>query len=211
MQRKAWGLSFPSRIRGWPLEAGVWSGGGGKSTRRGGAMPLAAMFAGIPECYDHEVFQHLLQREIKRSLRYAEFFSLCLLSPDQLNLQGWGNDDERAQSFLAVMFENIRQEVRNTDFIGRYGNHLAAVLVYSSVEEARVAAERVRERIGRFIFPSEFSTGSSRVTVSVGCACFPTDGRDLASLRRCALLSLRQAREAGGNRAVMFQELDGKG
>ncbi len=172
-------------------------------------MSLAAMFAGIPEWYDHEVFQHLLQREIRRSLRYAEFFSLCLLSPDQPNLEGWGNDDERAETFLALMFENIRQEIRNTDFIGRYGNHLAVVLLHSPVEDARVAAERLRERIGRFTFPSQSTSGRSRVTVSVGCACFPTDGRDLASLRQCALLSLRQAREAGGNRAVLFGDAAG--
>ncbi len=102
-----------------------------------------------------------------------------------------------------LMVENIRQELRGTDSIGRCGNHLGVVLLHSGVEETRVVAERVRQRIAWFNFPSELTSGAARVTVSMGGACFPTDGRDLSSLLRCALLSLERAREAGGNRAVM--------
>ncbi len=172
-------------------------------------MPLAALFTGIPECYDLEVFQHLLLQEIKRPLRYSEFFALLLVSVDPPGGETLRGDADGGEKLLALMFDNVRQELRDTDFIGRYGNHLGVVLLHSSAEDTRVAAERVRERIGRFMFPSELTAGRPRMTVSMGGACFPTDGRDLSSLLQRAFLSLRRAREAGGDRAVMYEELNG--
>ena len=170
-----------------------------------GAMPLTAIYAGIGECYDFEVFQHLLDQEIKRSRRYSEFFSLLLISPDYSAGEGSDSIEGKAQGFLALMVENVRQELRDTDFIGRYANDLAVVLLHSSAEEVRVVAERIKERIGRFIFPQELTPGRSRVTFSLGGACFPTDGTDLPSLLQCCLLALQRAKEAGGDRTIMFQ------
>ena len=169
-------------------------------------MSLSALYAGVAECYDAEVFQHLLQQEINRACRYSEYFSLLILSPDNAEREAWGNAGGRGERLLGLMVENIRQELRGTDSIGRCGNHLAVVLLHSSVEETRVVAERVRQRIAWFSFPSELTLGAARLMVSMGGACFPTDGRDLSSLLRCALLSLERAREAGGDRAVMFQD-----
>jgi diguanylate cyclase (GGDEF)-like protein len=169
-------------------------------------MSLTTLYAGVAECYHPEVFRHLLQQEVKRARRYSEFFSLLVLSPDDAAAEAWASADWRVERLLGLMVENIRQELRDTDYIGRCDNHLAVVLLHSSVEETRLVAKRVRQRIGWFSFPPELTSGSARVTVSMGAACFPTDGRDLSSLLRCALLSLDRAREGGGNRAVMFQD-----
>lgn len=172
-------------------------------------MPLTALFSGIPECYDLEVFQHLLLQEIKRSLRYSEFFALLLLSVDSPDGEPAKGGGAQGEKLLPLMFDNVRQELRDTDFIGRYGNHLGVVLLHSSAEGTRLAAERVRERIARFMFPSDLTAGRPRMTVSMGGACFPTDGRDLSSLLQRAFLSLRRARETGGDRTVMYDELNG--
>ena len=172
-------------------------------------MPLAAMYAGSPACYDLEVFQHLLSHQVKRAFRYAEFFSLLLLSVDDPAAHGAGKDDPLREPLLRLTAENVRQEVRDTDLIGRYGSQLGLLLLHSPAKETRLTADRVRERIVQFQFPSEVMGGRSRVTVSLGGACFPTDGRDLSSLLERAFLALRRAREAGGDRAVMFHDLNG--
>ena len=169
----------------------------------GGGMPLTALYAGVAECYHPEVFRHLLQQEVKRARRYSEFFSLVILSPDESAGEAWANADGRVERLLGLMVENIRQEVRDTDYIGRCNNHLAVVLLHSSVEETRLVAKRVRQRIGWFNFPSELTGGEPRVTVSLGGACFPTDASNLSGLLQQAFLSLRMAKEAGGGLAVM--------
>ncbi len=174
-------------------------------------MPLAAMFADIAECYDLEVFQHLLLHQLKRSLRYSEFFSLLLLSVDREENEGWGGAAGQGNKLLALTFENIRQELRDTDFIGRYGDELGMVLLNSAEEGGRAAAERIHERIGGFLFPVELTGGQAQVTVSVGGASFPADARDLPTLLQRALLALGRAREAGGNRVGMYGELAGGG
>ncbi len=173
-------------------------------------MPLAAMYGSIPECYDCDVFQHLLQREINRSLRYPQFFALLLVSVDRGGREYPAGNGYQLDGFLTLVVQNIREELRETDIIGRCGDHLTVILLGTSLEGIRVAADRIRERIARFAFPPELTGGGSRMTVSVGGACFPSDGSDLISLLDAALLSLCRARETGGNRAVLFLELGGE-
>jgi diguanylate cyclase (GGDEF)-like protein len=170
-------------------------------------MVLTGQSWQIPSSADPEAFQHLLLDEIKRSLRYPEFFAVLLLSPDLPNGTGTDGRTAERERLLEFLLGNASQELRDSDLIGRHGTQLGILLPHASAAETRIAAERVREQIKSVKFPSELTGGGTQMTASLGGACFPTDGRDPSSLLQRALLALRRAREAGGDRAVMFEDL----
>jgi diguanylate cyclase (GGDEF)-like protein len=69
----------------------------------------------------------------------------------------------------------------------------------------RIIAERIREKVGALSFATEL--GSLRVTVSLGVATFPDDGRRKAELVELCDACLYHAKRSGRNRTVTSAQL----
>ena len=114
---------------------------------------------------------------------------------------GFGHDagDEVLREFAA----RIRTLTRNVDLVARYGGEEIVVVVpEASLEEARVVAERIREKIGSTPFPVNRKARSIDVTVSIGVAA--RQGSDVSSseIMKRADLALYSAKEQGRNRVI---------
>jgi diguanylate cyclase (GGDEF)-like protein len=108
--------------------------------------------------------------------------------------------DEILKLFAAVVVNTLRI----TDLSGRIGGEEFAALLPCSLEEAVIAAERVREAFESSGIVDE--TGPVDTTVSIGVAGGPA-GTELEVLLAAADTALYQAKRGGRNRVEAAEEL----
>ena len=151
------------------------------------------LFDEVTGAYRPEVFSHLVEREVKRALRYHEF--LVILALDL------GDSLRRLPdppAVLRLVADHIQREVRATDIVGRLGENLGVALLCVTMEDARLVAERLQARVKAVALPTEPLPAGQGV-ISIGGACFPRGGTDAAVLLRASLNALRRAAaEPGG-------------
>jgi diguanylate cyclase (GGDEF)-like protein len=108
--------------------------------------------------------------------------------------------DEILKLFAAVVINTLRI----TDLSGRIGGEEFAALLPCSLEEAVIAAERVREAFANSGIVDE--SGPVETTVSIGVAGGPA-GTELEVLLAAADTALYQAKRGGRNRVEAAEEL----
>jgi diguanylate cyclase (GGDEF)-like protein len=93
----------------------------------------------------------------------------------------------------------MRVAVRSVDFPARYGGEEFAVIV-PQIDAAAMAmvAERIRFAVEVMPAPAD----GARLTVSIGAALYPIDGRTVDGLFHAADERLYQAKGEGRNRVV---------
>jgi diguanylate cyclase (GGDEF)-like protein len=99
--------------------------------------------------------------------------------------------------------EVLRRCKRNTDSVARFGGEEFVVLCEETDSKgALLLAERIREELGRTVFPTP--QGPLRVTCSLGVATFPEAGKDWESLFKCADEALYASKHGGRNRSTVW-------
>ena len=158
------------------------------------------------KAYSSAVFRHLLECQSRRAIRYQEAFALLCVALDRN-----GDEEERGDEEieLAIVAENIRREMRQTDLIGRDGEMLTILLLYAGDNETAQVAERVRTRIENYAFPGGSTQERVSRTVSIGGSCFPMHAVDSSLLVEHALSNFRRVQEEGGNNVLLSQNGSG--
>jgi hypothetical protein len=146
--------------------------------------------------FDHEtlvyrpaVFAHLVEREVRRAMRYQEFLVILAVA--------LGDPAHRVPvppSLLRLAADHIYGEVRTTDIVGRLGDGLGVALVCVTEEDARLVARRLLARVQGVAGTSAWLSGGGTV-VCVGGACFPKSGSDARTLLEVSLSALQRATE----------------
>ena len=99
----------------------------------------------------------------------------------------------------------IRKSLRAGDVGARFGGEeFAAFLLDADYDQAMIAAERVRAAIEKHDFPAVRRNGAEpikthRITISIGVASYPEDGRDPLQLVEMADSALYRAKRNGRN------------
>ena len=110
---------------------------------------------------------------------------------------------------LAALAGAFRQQVRDSDVVGRFGGEEFVVLLPGADgAEAAKVAERLREQVGAT--PVDTASGEVRVTVSVGVAVFGPHGDDVPGLLARADRALYRAKESGRNQVRVFDPGGGR-
>jgi diguanylate cyclase (GGDEF)-like protein len=105
---------------------------------------------------------------------------------------------------LAAVAEALREYLRPTDLIARFGgDEFAALLPGLSLKQARQAGERLRQRVAGLSPPSL----STPITISIGIAHRSPDD-DVATLLQRADEAMYAAKERGRNRVAIDDSLD---
>lgn len=99
----------------------------------------------------------------------------------------------------------IRDSVRSRDIVTRYGGEEFLVLLTNSdPQSARLAAERIRQRVYDLRIPHMFNESvATNVTLSIGIA--PLENQDIDSALRKADAALYEAKNQGRNH-ILFSE-----
>ena len=147
-----------------------------------------------------------LEREWARSQRYGNSFSVLMLDVDFFKKVNDNHGHAVGDQVLRLVSETIKQVVRQTDVVGRYGGEEFMVLApETSSRNAKILADRIRVRIAGASLDHRDLPG---ITVSLGVS--STDRRDIPSVTELVALAdaaLYAAKHAGRDRVVLAGEV----
>jgi len=146
------------------------------------------------------VYEHL-EREFMRSQRYGNPFCVYLMDIDHFKNVNDTYGHSVGDQVLVLVSDGMRQTVRRTDVVGRYGGEEFIVLApETSLSEARILGERLRMIVSQRSAETE---GVPHVTISIGVAQAEAGTmahfEELVHLADCGLY---QAKRSGRDRCV---------
>jgi diguanylate cyclase (GGDEF)-like protein len=152
-------------------------------------------------------FQEVLEIEISRSRRHGHSLSLLMMDLDHFKSVNDTFGHDAGDRVLMAVADSCREVIRGSDALGRLGGEEFAVLLpETGPMGARVAAERLRQRIeAQRVTTSDGSV--IQVTVSIGVASAdPAEPAELAALLDAADRGLYRAKQSGRNRVGRIDE-----
>jgi diguanylate cyclase (GGDEF)-like protein len=161
----------------------------------------------LTHLYNWGYFNHQLEKEILRSRRNGESFSLLTLDLDGFRaynkrfLESAG--DIALQEFAGILTGSVRE----VDTVARLGgDEFGILLLEGNTEGAQALAQRIIQRLQRHLLPGDKEARTERLSVSVGVASFPSDSFDKDDLVSKADRALHVARSKGGGKVLSFHE-----
>jgi diguanylate cyclase (GGDEF)-like protein len=108
---------------------------------------------------------------------------------------------------LRVIADALKDEVRSSDLVGRYGGEEFVVLLARTTRlHGRAIAERIRHRIATTNPDGVNPADLGRVTVSIGVAVHPEDGDTVDDMIASADRALYAAKRAGRDQIAVYGE-----
>ena len=127
----------------------------------------------LTKLYNSRYLNVVLDRELKRSERYRNFFSVLFMDVDFFKRVNDAYGHLVGSRVLVEVGGVLRSCVRETDTVVRYGgDEFVVLLVETNAEDALLVAERMRSMIEGKSFGQDFAL-SIRLTISIGIAAFP--------------------------------------
>ena len=155
--------------------------------------------------YNRRHFFQMADHEIKRASRNGSSLAVIMFDIDFFKRVNDEYGHASGDLVLQKVVSMAREEFRSNDILARYGGEEFVVLLPDSdLEDARMPAERLREKIEKT--PIAGGKGSILVSTSFGVsACKPESGEIhiLGSLVRDADQALYEAKRSGRNRVVL--------
>jgi diguanylate cyclase (GGDEF)-like protein len=146
-------------------------------------------------------FYRELERELSRTDRLGLPLALLMMDLDHFKAVNDSFGHQTGSHVIKECGRLIRHALRYNDAAARYGGEeFIAYLPNADRPVAEAAAEAVRAAVDGHSF--EYNGNRPRLTISIGVAWFPEDGKALDVLVRRADERLYRAKERGRNRVV---------
>lgn len=164
-----------------------------------------AMFDGLTSLCNHRSFQSELDQILKRARRAERPTALILLDIDHFKSINDSYGHPFGDQVLKGVAGALSDSMREVDLVARYGGEeFAIALEDSSIEDAKIAAERARTAVEDLSFNCKGE--DVKVTISLGVALFPSDSTEKAELIDRADQSLYEAKRRGRNQVRIWSE-----
>jgi diguanylate cyclase (GGDEF)-like protein len=156
---------------------------------------------GLTSLYNRRAFNDSLARAVAREDRQGGHFALLLLDIDRFKKLNDTYGHPAGDAALRHTAQLLTHQLRKSDLAARFGGEEFAVLLAST---DRSGAEHLAEKVRAEVERGRLVHDGARlgVTVSIGVAVWPSDGRDPAALVAAADRALYAAKEGGRNRVV---------
>jgi len=149
----------------------------------------------LVDAYNKKEIYNLLEEMIAEP--YTEPFSVILFDLDNFKIVNDTKGHIEGDRILKKVAMIARESIRGFDVLGRFGgDEFIIILRGARVSDAVFIAERFRRRVKE----------KSEVTVSIGVAGYPEDGKTVKEILEVADAGLYQAKRLGKN-AVFYKTL----
>ncbi|MCB0103207.1 MAG: GGDEF domain-containing protein [Anaerolineales bacterium] len=153
----------------------------------------------LTEALNRRETYQVLNRELLQAARYQKTFSIILFDVDHFKNINDTYGHLMGDNVLKGVSKVVRQTIRKTDELGRWGGEeFLVILPNSDLIDAKRLAERLREAI----FQHPFGT-RNHVTASFGVVVYQ-QGQDLENLLHAADQAMYKAKESGRNRVIPY-------
>ena len=149
------------------------------------------------------LFNERLANAVVLARRYQRQFALLYLDLDGFKCINDTLGHGRGDLVLRSVAHRLVDGVRASDTVCRQGGDEFVVLL-SEVEGAADAAASAAAILRTLAAPHDIDGHQLGVTTSIGISLYPRDGRDVASLLRCADSAMYRAKRDGRNRYAFF-------
>jgi diguanylate cyclase (GGDEF)-like protein len=153
----------------------------------------------LTQVYCRRYFLERFSEELKRSKKNKLHLSFLMLDIDNFKQFNDRYGHLVGDAILRSVSKTLIDAIRQIDFIGRYGGEeLSIVMAETDQEQAKFAAERIRQAIvdtAIKVYDEEL-----KVTVSIGVVTFPDNAVSMQDLIEMADQALYLAKETGKNK-----------
>lgn len=161
-----------------------------------------AVTDGLTGVFNHRRFQEAMQAELLRAERHRRPMSVLMVDVDYFKKVNDALGHPAGDELLRRLAQVLGADLRQTDLIARYGGEeFAVVLPETTKSEAMQVAERMRAAVEERINDGATSW-PTRVTVSIGVATFPDDGKAGEHIVAAADQAMYVAKRQGRNRVI---------
>ena len=163
---------------------------------------------GLTGIANRRYFDVALDRELRRAQRAKGELSLLLIDIDSFKAYNDHFGHQQGDACLSTVAQALAAKLkRPADVAARYGGEeFAAILPDTSLEQARLHANTIREHVAGLTLPHAPSAHWPMVTLSIGVASFDRDRlHEVPALIEAADKALYAAKRGGRNRV----EVDG--
>ena len=153
----------------------------------------------LTKLYNGRYLNVVLDREMKRSERYRNFFCVLFMDIDFFKRVNDAHGHLVGSRVLVEVGSVLRACVRDSDTVVRYGgDEFVVLLVETNADEAMIVAERMRKMVEAELFVKEAGIGI-RLTISIGIAAFPEHATTKQNLLNLADQAMYRGKESTRN------------
>lgn len=155
---------------------------------------------------NHRAMQEFLATRLQECDRNGSPLAVIMLDVDHFRNFNEEEGHDAGDEVLKMVAGVLKAALRPYDMAARYGGEEFALIMPNAPSHmVYKIAERIRKQISELVYtPRPGRTRS--ITASLGCSVYPEDGTDAAALLKAADLALFEAKRAGRNRSVLFEE-----
>ncbi len=162
-----------------------------------------AVTDGLTSLYNYRYFKEFLAQELRRAERHNTNVSVVMIDIDFFKNYNDSYGHLAGDEVLRILARLMRENIRSIDLAARYGGEeFALVLPETNKSAARIVANKIKKLVEEFEFRNEETQPNGKLTVSMGVATYPGDGKVMEDLINRADQWLYQAKAGGRNRVV---------
>lgn len=166
-------------------------------------LKTASRVDGLTGLFNRRYWQERFDEIYKLCVRRGKPSTALMLDIDHFKRINDTYGHQAGDKVIQMLAALIKRCVRETDLAGRYGGEeFAIILNDSTLEDAKVVAERIRQLALRLTVDHEGETIS--FTVSLGLAQFSEDFNSAMAWLECSDQALYKAKESGRNQCSVY-------
>jgi len=167
-------------------------------------MSITDLLTGLP---NRRYLEERLTEELNRSRRYSYPMSFLMIDIDDFKRYNDLNGHQAGDLALQISALSLKAALRSADVAARYGGEEFCILLpQTSVHEAAVIAERIRQRVASTNYPHGKTQTLGSVTISIGVSTFTKEIDTAERIISAADSALYKAKHKGKNRIEVYQD-----